>query len=134
MVPLNFVELFEAEWRVRELGMKKVDGFKELNIAREGSDYVVTSSWKSIPAWEAWSCSTVARRSHLPHVSTLSGSPSCVSWTYSFPEKRVVCCLDTMTLCHFINYVQYWLRSGYPHTVAFSAGFSIYASKVTVAS
>lgn len=72
-MPLKLVELFESEWRARELNMQKIDGFKELTVSRDESDYVVSSSWKSIPAWEAWACSNEARRSHLPHVSIETG-------------------------------------------------------------
>jgi heme-degrading monooxygenase HmoA len=32
----------------------------------DGVDVAVVTHWSSIPAWEAWSTSEVARRLHLP--------------------------------------------------------------------
>lgn len=68
VVPMDVLEPFETEWRFREVNMQKVDGFLGLEVERLDGQYVVESTWKSIPAWEKWSCCDVARRSHLPVV------------------------------------------------------------------
>jgi len=65
-VPLQFTDAFETEWKCREVGMRGADGFLGLSMDRKGEEYIVTSRWASIPQWEAYSCSPVARRSHLP--------------------------------------------------------------------
>ncbi|CAD7696377.1 unnamed protein product [Ostreobium quekettii] len=65
-VPLQFTDAFETEWKCREVGMRGADGFRGLSVDRKGEEYTVTSRWASIPQWEAYSCSPVARRSHLP--------------------------------------------------------------------
>lgn len=65
-VPLDVIEAFEREWRHREAAMKEADGFLGLSVDRKGEEYTVSSRWASIPQWEAWSCTNVARRSHMP--------------------------------------------------------------------
>ena len=46
--------------------MRGAPGFQGLDIATDGEAVVVSSSWASIPDWEAFSLSAAARRSHLP--------------------------------------------------------------------
>jgi hypothetical protein len=62
------VALFEAEWRKREEAMRDFAGFQGFSLTRDGDNFVASSTWATIPEWEAWSLSPVCRRSHLPLV------------------------------------------------------------------
>ena len=63
---------FEAAWEERETGMKGAQGFAGFDFAKtdesdpRGAIYEVCSKWDSIPEFEEYSLSLVARRSHLP--------------------------------------------------------------------
>jgi hypothetical protein len=46
--------------------MRAFPGFQGFEFKKDGDSYVVTSSWATIPEWEAWSLSDECRRSHLP--------------------------------------------------------------------
>jgi hypothetical protein len=60
------VALFEEAWREREAAMRDFPGFQGFTLTRDGDGFVASSSWASIPEWEAWSLSEPCRRSHLP--------------------------------------------------------------------
>ncbi|KAL3157072.1 hypothetical protein ABBQ38_001319 [Trebouxia sp. C0009 RCD-2024] len=67
IVPEDKLEEFEATWHEREEFMQQMPGFLGFSMERQdGSDFVTTSKWASIPEWEAYSLSEIARRSHLP--------------------------------------------------------------------
>ncbi|KAL3132730.1 hypothetical protein ABBQ32_009234 [Trebouxia sp. C0010 RCD-2024] len=67
IVPEDKLEEFEATWHEREDIMQQMPGFLGFSMERQdGSDFVTTSKWASIPEWEAYSLSEIARRSHLP--------------------------------------------------------------------
>lgn len=66
-MPEDKLEEFEATWHEREEFMQQMPGFLGFSMERQdGSDFVTTSKWASIPEWEAYSLSEIARRSHLP--------------------------------------------------------------------
>ncbi|WIA29413.1 hypothetical protein OEZ86_011916 [Tetradesmus obliquus] len=66
IVPKPIQQAFVAAWRQREADMQGQPGFMGFNVISEGDSYTVSSSWASIPEWEAWSLSEECRRSHLP--------------------------------------------------------------------
>jgi len=66
IVPKSCRSAFEAEWRQREKDMEKFAGFVDFRLVSDGENFIISSSWASIPDWEAWSLSPVCRRSHLP--------------------------------------------------------------------
>lgn len=67
-VPQECARLFEEEWQRRAADMKNYDGFQGFSINREGAGtYVISSSWSSIPQWEAYNLGPEIRRSHLPY-------------------------------------------------------------------
>jgi heme-degrading monooxygenase HmoA len=65
-VPKQIQQAFVAAWRQREADMQGQPGFMGFNVISDGETYTVSSSWASIPEWEAWSLSEECRRSHLP--------------------------------------------------------------------
>lgn len=60
------VALFEATWREREEAMRSFPGFQGFKLSRDGDNFAASSTWATIPEWEAWNLSPVCRRSHLP--------------------------------------------------------------------
>lgn len=67
IVPEDKVPEFEDAWHQREEVMQQSAGFLGFSLERkDDSDFVATSRWASIPEWEAYSLSEIARRSHLP--------------------------------------------------------------------
>ncbi|KAF8073066.1 hypothetical protein HT031_000727 [Scenedesmus sp. PABB004] len=66
VVPKHVQPAFLAEWRRREREMQAFAGFTAFNVISDGDSFTVSSSWASIPEWEAWSLSDPCRRSHLP--------------------------------------------------------------------
>eukprot|EP00879_Flechtneria_rotunda_P007091 GHRR01007443.1.p2 GENE.GHRR01007443.1~~GHRR01007443.1.p2 ORF type:complete len:179 (+),score=41.86 GHRR01007443.1:248-784(+) len=66
IVPKHLQQVFTAEWRRREEDMQRHPGFQGLNVIHDGDSFTISSSWASIPDWEAWSLSPECRRSHLP--------------------------------------------------------------------
>lgn len=75
VVPKEYREPFDAVWENRKKVMESSKGFEGLKIddgsyRKDGNrEITVSSMWKSIPDWEAYSCSLPARRSHLPPVN-----------------------------------------------------------------
>lgn len=65
-VPKEAQLIFVANWREREHDMQQFDGFLDFKLEQDGDKFVASSSWASIPEWEAWSLSPECRRSHLP--------------------------------------------------------------------
>lgn len=65
-VPPPLQKAFESAWRERELDMRGAPGFQGFKMEQDGEQYMVSSSWDTIPNWEAYSLSPAARRSHLP--------------------------------------------------------------------
>eukprot|EP00878_Enallax_costatus_P025414 GHUV01027190.1.p2 GENE.GHUV01027190.1~~GHUV01027190.1.p2 ORF type:complete len:164 (+),score=46.25 GHUV01027190.1:122-613(+) len=66
IVPKHLQQAFLSEWRRREQDMQKHAGFVGFNVINDGENFTISSSWASIPEWEAWSLSPECRRSHLP--------------------------------------------------------------------
>eukprot|EP00877_Chromochloris_zofingiensis_P001073 jgi/Chrzof1/10967/Cz05g18290.t1 len=66
IVPKHLQSLFSATWQERESAMKHYPGFQGLSVVSDGDHVTVSSSWSSIPEWEAFSLGPEARRSHLP--------------------------------------------------------------------
>lgn len=66
VVPKEVQPLFLANWREREQDMQQHSGFVDFELKQDGDNFVISSSWASIPEWEAWSLSPECRRSHLP--------------------------------------------------------------------
>ncbi|KAF6253030.1 hypothetical protein COO60DRAFT_1549617 [Scenedesmus sp. NREL 46B-D3] len=66
IVPKHVQQAFVAAWRQREADMQGQPGFLGFNVISDGETHTVSSSWASIPEWEAWSVSEECRRSHLP--------------------------------------------------------------------
>ena len=69
IVPKHLQQAFLSEWQHREQDMQKHAGFVGFNVINDGENFTISSSWASIPEWEAWSLSPECRRSHLPWVS-----------------------------------------------------------------
>lgn len=67
-VPANVHDDFVRCWILREAEMQRVEGFAGLQVVSEGDGRMtVRSHWSTVPHWERWSTSRVARRHHLPY-------------------------------------------------------------------
>lgn len=66
-VPPHLRAEFTAVWAERESIMKQFPGFQGVQMFELAPDTIsVASSWASIPEWEAFDLSAIAKRVHFP--------------------------------------------------------------------